>query len=102
MAITSATERRSSPWAWWLLVCAVVLAVTGGYWVFAWWRTPDADFGLIVINRYDDMSCAPLIQALAQGRIGESLTYEHLGQGVQLFLIAALAIHAICVRFFGL
>ncbi len=102
MSAPSATERCPGLAALWVFAFAVVLAVTGGYWLLAWWRTPDAEFGVTVLNSYGDTEIFPVIQALARGRLGEFMTVEDFGRGLLSYPFPSIALHAICVRIFGL
>lgn len=81
---------------------ALVIAKALIYWIYAYYKDPSSPLSVTAIHRQpEDLEYYILINALSQGNFGEAALAQGHGSGVTSFPFAAIAIHALCYRLFG-
>ena len=73
-----------------------------GYWLMSLWQHPDEPLSVIAMYRVGDIQFYPVISAISNFNFGETVLFEHLGDGI-LFVnsIFVCLPYALGLRFFG-
>lgn len=85
--------------AWVLMAIAALVPCL--YWPVAMAVHPEDPLELLVCLRYGDADYLPLIKAVSQGSLHETIVYEAQGLGLLPLPIAGALLHAILLRLFG-
>ena len=86
--------------SWGALAPALVPGVgVGLYWVLS--LAQGDSLSLAAIYRHGDYTYFPALAGLANFSLGESLVYEHLGEGIRSFPLPALALHGLAIGLLG-
>jgi hypothetical protein len=85
-----------------LLACVLlVLAKAGSYWLLRAYERPEEPLETGALYRGDDIQYFPLIKALGDFDLRESVTHENAGNGVRSFPFASVLPHALFFRLCG-
>lgn len=84
-----------------LVLLALVLLKAAAYWLFAADRFPGEPLSAATLYRAGDIQMYPPIADLARGEFGESVVFEHRGEGVRTSPLTVFSLHALLFRLFG-
>lgn len=79
-----------------------IVVVGQRYWLVAAFQRPHDSLAVAAMYRHHDMQYYPLISSVASGNFGEGNLWENRGHGLVSFPFASVALHALCLRLFGI
>lgn len=90
-----------SPWEWALILYVILCAIRP--WAISAILFPNDPAAVHVIYRspMGDIQYFPMINALAQGNVGENAVFESFGKGVESFPVASLVFHVMGAALLG-